>query len=201
MLRRGPRDGGFTLVELLISVVIMGIVFSSVTGVLLVTLRTADDADTRLTESNDLLRVTRYFTGDVLGATSVTVASTPKCGTDPTAVVEFVGQDIADGAVPAPTPAVTPTVVTTVVAYVLRTRTDLSGTYLELHRLTCSAPTAAPAYPLVPLTAFAVVRHLSNLTPTASCLPACATFTQVDLVVREKSAGLVYTLTGRRRTG
>ncbi len=197
VLSRGPRDGGFTLVELLITVVILGLVFSSVTGIMLVSLRTAGDSDTRLTESNDLLRVTRYFTGDALGATSVTVASVPTCGADVQAIVEFVSKDIADGTAP----ATNPTVVTRIVSYVLRTRTGLGGTDLELHRLTCESTATTPTTPLVPLTAFAVVRNLSSVPPAATCQPTCATFTRVDLVVQEKSGGLVYTLTGRRRTG
>jgi prepilin-type N-terminal cleavage/methylation domain-containing protein len=200
MLNRRADDDGFTLVELLISVTIMGIVVSALAGVLLVTLKTATGADVRLTESSDLMRATRYFTGDVLGAKTVTVATTPKCGTDAKAVIEFIGQDIADGATPPVTPPVTPVVTTTVVSYVQRTVTGPTGTSLELHRLTCKAATATPTYPLIPVTAFAVVRRLSATAPTATCLPACSTFTQVNLIVREKSGGLVYTLTGRRRT-
>lgn len=186
--------------EVLIATTIMGLVLSSLTGVVLITLKTTTGADTRLTESTDLLRATRYFTGDVQGAKTVTAATTPKCGTDLKAVIEFIGQDVADGVTPAPTPPVTPIVTTTVVSYVQRTVVGPTGSTLELHRLTCKASTATPTYPLVPVTAFAVVRRLSTTAPVVTCLPACSTFTQVSLVVREKSGGLVYTLTGRRRT-
>jgi prepilin-type N-terminal cleavage/methylation domain-containing protein len=194
-------DEGFTLVELLISVAIMGTVLSAVSGITLVAIKTVAGADTRLTESNDLMRATRYFSGDVQSAKTVSISTIPKCGTDSRAVVEFVGQDVADAATPPVMPPVTPVATTTVVSYVQRTVTDTTGTRLELHRLTCAAPTITPVYPLTPVTDIPVVRWLSATAPTATCVPStCAAVTQVNLVVREKSGGLVYTLTGRRRT-
>lgn len=201
MLSRAGDDG-FTLVELLISVAILGTVLSAVSGVTLVAIKTVAGADTRLTESNDLMRATTYFSGDVQSAKTVTIGTIPKCGTDSRAVVEFIGQDFADDTTPPVTPPVTPAVTTTVVAYVQRTVPDPAGTRLELHRLTCAAPTATPVYPLTPpVTDVPVVRRLSATAPTATCLPTCSsTFTQVNLVVREASGSFVYTLTGRRRT-
>ena len=199
MLSRAGDDG-FTLVELLISVTILGVVLSAVSGVTLVAIKTAGTSDIRLAESTDLMRATTYFSGDVQSAKSVATATIPKCGTDLKVVVEFVGQDFADDTTPA-VPAVTPTVTTTVVSYVNRTVTEPTGTTSrELHRLACTAPTATPAYPLTPVTDVTVVRRLSATAPTLTCLPACSTFTQVNLLVREASGAFVYTLTGRRRT-
>ena len=120
----GARDAGVTLVELLVAVSILGVLLAATTGITFVAARTATTADTRLDESNDLLRAATYFGDDVQGAQSVAAGTTPRCGTDPTAVVELVGQDFADDSSFATS--------TTVVAYVLRTTAGRR----ELHR-TC----------------------------------------------------------------
>jgi prepilin-type N-terminal cleavage/methylation domain-containing protein len=193
VLSRPRADGGFTLVELLISITILGMVLAAISGVTFVSIRTAADADTRLTESNDLLRAATYFADDVQGAQSVSVGTTPRCGTDATAVVEFAGQDFADDS--------TFTTTTTLVSYVVRTVTSPTGPVAELHRLACVAGTATPAYPLVPVTNIPMVLRLSTTAPTVSCPGApCGSFVQVDLTLLELSGRLRYTLTGRRRT-
>lgn len=193
MLSRHPGDRGFTLVEMLISISILGIVLAAISGVTFVSVRAAASADTRLTESNDLLRAATYFAGDVQSAQSVSVGTTPRCGTDAASVVELVGQDFTDDS--------TFRTTTTVVSYVVRTVPSPTGTTRELHRLACSAVTATPTYPLVPVTDVAMVRQLSSTAPTVSCPGSpCGSFAQVDLTVLERSGGLSYTLTGRRRT-
>lgn len=188
------RDDGFTLVELLVSVSILTVLLGAVSGSLYVALRTAASADQRLGESADELTATTYFGDDVHGARSVSVGRTPRCGTDPAAVVEFVGLDFTDDASFIP--------ITTAVSYVLRTVTAAGGTTTrELHRLACTAPTTAPTYPLVPATDVTVVRRLSSGAPTVSCgSPGCAAFAQVSVTLRAESGNLTYTLTGRRRT-
>jgi prepilin-type N-terminal cleavage/methylation domain-containing protein len=188
VLRRG-NQAGFTVVELLVAVTVMGIVLSTIVGVSFVATHTAADSRVRLDESNDLIRAATYFGDDVQGAQSVAVGTTPRCGGDASAVVEFAGQDFTDDS--------TFTTTTTVVSYVLRTVADRR----ELHRLACTAPAAAPTYPLTPDSDVPVVRRVSTtVAPTLSCGSAgCAAFAQVDLVVRE-SGGLSYTLSGRRRT-
>jgi prepilin-type N-terminal cleavage/methylation domain-containing protein len=194
VLNRRAGDVGFTLVELLIAVTVLGIMMSAVMGVMTVTMKSASVANTRLVESNDLRRATTYFAADVQGANSVATATTPKCGTGVLkVVVEFLGQDFAD---------TTLAITTTVVSYVLVPVTDADGTRQELHRRVCTATTATPTYPLtVPRSDVVVVRRVSTVVPVLTCLPSCnSTFTQVNLVVRETSGGLVYTLTGRRRT-
>lgn len=191
MLRR-PRDAGFTLVELLVAVTLLGLVLPAVAGVLFVAIRTAAASKVRLDESGDLVRAATYFGDDVQGAQGVTTGGTPRCGTDGAAVVEFAGQDFTDDS--------TLTVTTTVVTYAVRTVTDQAGTRRELHRLSCTAPTATPAYPLIPAGDVTVVRTLSAAAPAVSCVDTgCAAFGRVDLAVAE-AGGLTYTLTGRRRT-
>lgn len=190
MLRRSGEDG-FTLVELLIAVTIMGMVFSALSGVTFVALRTAAATDTRFDESNDLMLAAGYFAGDVMGAQSVAVSTVPRCGTDSNAVVEFLGQDFTDDS--------SRTTTTTVVTYVIRT---VVGTppVRQLHRLACAAPTSSPTYPLTPVTDIAVIRQLSSTAPAVNCgSDQCSAFALVNLVVREQSGSFSYTLTGRRR--
>lgn len=183
-----PADDGFTLVELLVAVTIMGLVLAAVAGVTFVTVGSAADADTRLRESNDLSRVATYFGDDVQAAQTVAVGTTPRCGTDPRAVVELAGEDFADTA---------PTITTTVVTYVLRA--GVGGT--ELHRLACASTGGTPTYPLTPVRDVPVVL-LSGTMPAVTCGGGTCgpSFTGVELTVAERSGGLTYRLTGRRRT-
>jgi prepilin-type N-terminal cleavage/methylation domain-containing protein len=185
-------DEGMTLVELLISVTILGTILSAMTGVTFVSMRTATTADTRLDESNDLLLAGTYFAGDVMGAQTVVVSTTPRCGTDSSAVVEFRGQDFSD--------TTTFATMTTVITYVVRTVAGSPAPTRQLRRLSCKSTSATPTYPLVAVTDSPVVRQLSATAPTVSCGdPGCGAFDQVDLTVQEQSGGLTYTLTGRRR--
>lgn len=183
--RRG-RDDGLTLVEMLISVTILATVLAAVSGITLVAMRTATTSGVRLDESNDLQRAASYFGDDVQGAQTVSVATTPRCGTDSRPVVELQGQDFTDDA--------TLTITTTVVTYVLRSVARPVGAVDELRRLSCTAATTTPAYPLTPFSDVSVVRRLSTTAPTVAVVG-----TRVDLTVRAQSGSLSYTLTGRRR--
>jgi prepilin-type N-terminal cleavage/methylation domain-containing protein len=191
---RSRADGGFTLVEMLISVAILGILAGAISNAMVVALRTTSSADIRLTESNDMLFAGTRFGDDVQGAKSVSIDTTPKCGTDSRAVVEFTGLDFSDDS--------TFAAATTVVSYVLRTVTSSSGTTTrQLHRLACRAATATPSYPLTPASDITVVHRLSSTAPVVDCGGvACAAFVRVNLTLQEQSGGPPYTLTGRRRT-
>ena len=70
---RPETDGGFTLIELVISVAISGIVVAALTGVVLSYLRTTVDTQARLTESHDVQFAAAYWQRDVA---SVGVRST-----------------------------------------------------------------------------------------------------------------------------
>ena len=70
---RRPADAGLTLIELLVSVTVLGIVLTAVAGVSFVATRTASASKTRLGDSNDLVRAASFFGDDVAGAQSVSV--------------------------------------------------------------------------------------------------------------------------------
>lgn len=190
---RNRTEDGFTLVELLIAVSILGILLTAISSTMFVALRTAASSEVRLTESNDALFATTYFGDDVQGAKSLSVGTTPRCGTDASAVVEFLGQDFSDDS--------SFTTTTTVVSYVLRAGTDARGVTRQLHRLTCTAATTTPSYPLTPASDVTVADRLSATAPSVDCgAAACSAFVHVNLTLREQSGDLVFTLTGRRRT-
>jgi len=193
VLRR-RRDDGFTLVELLLAVGILGILLAAITSAMFVALRATASTTVRLAESNDGLFLATYFGDDVQGAKTVTVGTTAKCGTSAgTAVVEFVGQDFADDTSYATR--------TTVVTYVLRTVTVSGTTSRQLRRLLCAAATDSPTYPLTPTAEITVADRLSSTAPAVTCGSAgCAAFSEVSMTMQEESGGFTYTLTGRRRT-
>src|SRR3954470_15002647 len=63
--RRAPSDDGFTLIELVISVAIMGILAAALTGIVIQHLMVTSSATTRLNESSDLQFVSTYWQNDV----------------------------------------------------------------------------------------------------------------------------------------
>ncbi len=197
-LRRG-RDAGFTLIELVISVAILGTVMVAITAALLISLKVVTESDARYPEIADRQFASAYFGGDAAEAKTISSSGTQKCGTGGTLVVEFVGNDFNS-----PTPSTaTPTISTTVVSYV----TEAGGT--ELRRLTCSSTATSPAYPLTPANTNVVVKNLSPATPpsvvckdaAAAVVPvACSATSAVWLTVTVTLAsGKEFSLSGTRR--
>ena len=196
--RPEPGDAGFTLVELLISIVLLGIVMAAVTAAMFGAIGATKSTDVRLGESQDLRLATTYFATDAAGAQSFVTSGTARCGTDPVLVElrgEGFGTDLA------------PQVV--VQTYVLRTETVDGAASRVLHRLTCSSSATPPAYPLTPTADTTVARRLSTtVTPTVACKDSggatvdCATATAVTVVVgvTSRSGALTASLTGHRRT-
>ena len=96
MTTRSER--GFTLVELVVSIVIAGIIFPALTGVVIIGLRTLDNTNEKLSGSNDSLLIGSYFTSDVEGASylatdgtraHLTPAVTLPSGVNTTALLTF----------------------------------------------------------------------------------------------------------------
>ena len=73
-LRRVERDGGFTLVELVVTLAIIGLIVPALAGVVLSYLRTTVDSNARMTESHDVQFAAAYWQRDVasIGVRSTT---------------------------------------------------------------------------------------------------------------------------------
>jgi prepilin-type N-terminal cleavage/methylation domain-containing protein len=76
-LRRARGDDGFTLIEMVMTVAIMGIVSAALLGVVLQYAKTTSDTSARLNESTDEQFVSTYWQNDVssLGRRSLAVAT------------------------------------------------------------------------------------------------------------------------------
>lgn len=70
------RDRGFTLIELIMAVAILGIITATLGGAVYLALKSTSNNYSRLEQSNAEMVVTRYITGDVHQAVAVDDAST-----------------------------------------------------------------------------------------------------------------------------
>lgn len=149
-LRRAGGEAGFTLVELLMCIVILGIIAVPLGQVVIGYLENADATTARMSESHDAQIAAAYFAQDVqaIGVRDYTTTASPlppleqsvwtdiaptdgdyPCGPSglPNAVVRFAWDDFSGGAGAPPTQ--------TRVAYVVE-----NGT--ELHRVVCAGSSA-----------------------------------------------------------
>jgi prepilin-type N-terminal cleavage/methylation domain-containing protein len=210
-LRRGAD--GFTLVELLVAIVILGIITVPLSSVVIGFFRSADATTARLIESHDVQIATVYWAQDVasIGTRSTTSpfalnqsvetdvaynAGLYQCGAagTPNAIVRLAWDQVNGPAAPA-------TIVR--VAYVRQAvpgQTELT----ELHRLRCEGSTAVVSDVTIahdldpdPLTPPALVCSTScTASPT---VPKSLTLT---LTIKDpKNLGVAYevSLTGQRR--
>lgn len=69
--RRARGDGGFTLVELLMAIVLSGIILAPLTAGVLVGLRTTGETSNRLSGSNDAQLLSAWVTPDIQSAGNV----------------------------------------------------------------------------------------------------------------------------------
>lgn len=60
----GARDDGFTLIELVMTIAIVAMIVTALAGVIIVYLRTATSAQTRMNESHDVQLAAAYFQQD-----------------------------------------------------------------------------------------------------------------------------------------
>jgi prepilin-type N-terminal cleavage/methylation domain-containing protein len=141
-------DSGFSLVELLLVIVILGVITVPLANVIIASLQHTDQSAGRLAESHDAQLSSAYWAADVasIGTRSTTDPRDPQlkpsvetgmayadgaypCGTagTPPAVVRFAWDDVVD--------STTTTVV--VVAYIAK---PVDGRF-ELHRLQCAGST------------------------------------------------------------
>lgn len=214
-------DDGFTLVELLIALVILGIIIAPLTGAVISYLHNTDATIGRLSESHDAQIASTYFAQDVqsIGARDWTPGSYPfplrqsvwvaatgianRCGTAGTPVVQFSRDDISGDAVMPPVPQIR-------VAYVVDT--DASSGERQLRRVTCTAPSwnAASSAPtsdtvivhnlaLAGLPAVVAAVTCSTTCTAAPTVPQSVTLVLTIAAPRSTDAPYVVTLTGQRR--
>jgi prepilin-type N-terminal cleavage/methylation domain-containing protein len=166
-------DRGVTLVEVLVTIVILGIIAGPLAGGLYVFFRNSDETTRRLSDSHDAQMLANYFAQDVqaLGVRDWTAAGFPfvksvetdiawnagtlRCGgSDVAKAMIRMARDtpVADGA---------PTA-TSVVAYVLKN----VGAEKQLHRLVCTTD------PLNPISDVVVVHNLAGIPDEPDCTPS-----------------------------
>jgi prepilin-type N-terminal cleavage/methylation domain-containing protein len=205
-------EGGFTLVELLLVIVIIGVISVPLSGVLVGYLQNTDATMARLIESHDVQIASAYWAQDVasIGTRSPTYAPKQSVERDvafnsglypcggagtPNAIVRLAWDDFS---VDPSTNAVTATVVS--VAYVVVQ--TVSGP-TELHRLRCQGSAAVVsdatlAHDLDPVTP----PTLTCATPTActtSTVPVKLILTLTIKDPKNQGAAYVVPLTGQRR--
>lgn len=195
MLSR-DRQSGFTLVELLVSIAVLGIVMSAIATALLVAMKSTAATATTLGESGDLQVAEAYFANDVGGANSMANTGPPHCGAG-TLVIELSGPDFD--------PA-TLTPQSRVISYVATTTATPGGSSVtELHRLACVGAGSAAA-PLIPSEDVKIADELSEAAPpVAVCTDAAGTLGCSDVstaatLTMTSDSGEQFAISGTRET-
>jgi prepilin-type N-terminal cleavage/methylation domain-containing protein len=204
--RTRSDDQGFTLIEVLVAIVLMGIITAPLANVVIQFMGLSDLTTARVEESNDAQIAGAYFAQDVssIGTRDAadnllqSVETAAPYGTGlypcgvtgtPNAVVRFAWDDF--------TSSTTEQLVT--VAYVVKT---VSGR-TELHRLRCVGTSKSPVSDnllsddLDPLTA--PVLACSTTCTAAPAVPMTVTLTLTIKAVGNNGTAYVVALSGQRR--
>lgn len=204
-LRRG--EDGFTLVELLVAIVILGIIFVPLSNVVISYFRNTDATTARLIESHDTQMSSVYWAQDVASiGTRSTTAPYPlnqsvwtgasdlyPCTTAGTPIVSLAWDDFTSAG---------PRTLIQVV-YVVQT---VSG-QTELHRVRCQGSAALVSDvtiahdldPLTPPTVACVGTSGVNCAAAGPNVPKSVTLTLTIKNPKNLGAAYIVTLTGQRR--
>lgn len=185
-------DDGFTLIELIISIGLLGVVFSVLSMVMIGAFSANKETEVRLDETRDEQFVAAYFANDVAGATEmVSAVPAASCGMGP-AFLEFRGSSFDASSLPNPTQ--------TAVSYVFAT----TGT---ITRYACEEPASSPiGYPWSPAKTTVVARNLAAAPPAVVCstgatvAPCSTATTTLNVTFARRSGGHPFVLSGTRRT-
>jgi prepilin-type N-terminal cleavage/methylation domain-containing protein len=203
------EDAGFTLVELLVSIVIMGVITVPLAAALIMFFQRSNETTNRLSVNHDVQISSSYFAQDVasIGRHDWTAVPFPlaqsvqlnvawnagigasnlgKCGTSGTAAVRLLWDDPSAGS---------SSLVS--VSYVVKTVNGES----QLHRVKCTGTSSTPV-------SDTVLAHNVTSVDTVTCSTTCESATlppqTVTLVLHLKAPNstdpdLKVTLTGQRR--
>jgi prepilin-type N-terminal cleavage/methylation domain-containing protein len=197
MLRRSERDAGFTLIELCLSIAILGILLAAFVGLMFSTMTADRQTKSRLdgTRAEQISSV--YFGRDIQAAEGaaggIVTGVATRCGSG-TAVLEVRGSSYDPVSLASNV---------TVVSYVFSTATVDGVATGVLRRQSCEAISSpAPTYPLTPANTQIVARGLLPTAPSPVCNPApCgATTTSVNLTLSRSGGDAAFTLVGTKRT-
>jgi prepilin-type N-terminal cleavage/methylation domain-containing protein len=196
MLRRRSREAGFTLLELMLSISILGVLMAAFVGLMFATMKTNHETKSRLDGTRAEQFSSVYFGRDIQaaqGANGIVTGVAARCGGG-SVVLEVRGVSYD---------AVSLASKVTVVSYVFSTTTVNGVTTGVLKRRSCEAPASpAPTYPLTPANTRTVARGLVATPPAPVCNPGpCgATTTSVNLTLSRSGADAAFTLVGAKRT-
>jgi prepilin-type N-terminal cleavage/methylation domain-containing protein len=202
-LTRKADDRGFTLVELVVAIAILGVIIVPLGTALIIFLRNSNTTADRLAESHDEQISAAYFAQDVqsIGVRDWTTApyvlktsveqNAPAtsglypCGVagTPNAVLRFAWDD----------PTSTTATQVVVVSYVVRT----VGTEQQLHRLRCAAGSTTPSSDLV--LAHNVASVGTPVLTGSGTVPDTVSLTLNIKAPTDNGSPLVVVLSGQRR--
>jgi len=202
VLRRRRDSEGFTLVELLVSISLLGFVMIALTTAFFGVAAADRGTDGRLSAAAGVQQASTWFADDAEGAKAVTAVGTaPSCGPDATAVVEFRGTTFDAGALAA-TPAPTAPISATYTTWAVRPASTPG--LVDLHRLTCAAPSATADTDVV-VAGRLRSAQLTACDGAAAAAAACSAATSFTLTVvgasqdTSASPDQTATLVGTRR--
>ena len=194
-------EDGFTLIELVISIGILGVVFSAMSLAMFGALRANKETTSRVDLTRDEQFAAAYFGGDVAGANSMSAGGSAACGATGTAIAAFSGQSFDDRA--------TSTVTQTWVGYLFKVSTVGSVTSGQLTRLECETgfATTTPPDPRSNTHQTVVARSLTTTAPPVTCrnsdhaVETCAaTSTSMTMTLNRLGSGAPVVLSGTRRS-
>ncbi len=193
-MKRSPHpEAGLTLVELLVSVVILGFLGTVLAMALFVGIRTTTQNQTSLDQSNSEQLLANYLVKDVAAACNPTIVDGPTCTRNPnpsitagtacgTAVV--FAMDILKNP--------TGTSADTTVGYTLQSN--------QLRRVSCPVGASSAS------SSVTIARTITSITPSVPSTGPCANQFRVDVTAAGSTTGVTfgpypYVLCTHRRAG
>ena len=170
-------EEGFTLPELLVAVVILGIIGGALTGSIITGLKVTDGTSERIGESTDAQLASAYFAADVQSASAVLPSLHPTCAlpAGASAIVSFSWEDPAEPAVPR----------------VATWFTQDVGDQRHLSRKYCQGATTSVQ---------TVSRSLGAAGPQLACPGGCTGTPKAATLTVTEESGFSFRLSGTRRT-